>query len=75
MSAVQLAPDTEANEQLADEFATAVAWHNGDREATIRTLLADCKHLREQLALAEVSMSVGFARGWRPCADRAEEAL
>ncbi|MGN7879361.1 hypothetical protein [Sinorhizobium sp. Sb3] len=32
------------------EVAAALAWHNGDAEATIRTLLADCKHLREQFS-------------------------
>jgi len=29
-------------------------------------LLDDCRQLREQLAFAEASMSVGFTRGWRP---------
>lgn len=53
-----------------DELAAALAWHNGDAIATIRTLLDDCRQLREQLALAEISMSIGFTRGWRPsCAD------
>ena len=51
------------------EVAAALAWHNGDAEATIRTLLADCKHLREQLALTEISMSLGFTRGWKPSQD------
>lgn len=50
-----------------DEVAAALAWHGCDAEATIRTLLADCKHLREQLALTEIAMSVGFSRGWVPC--------
>lgn len=54
-----------------DELAAALAWHDGDAETTILTLLADCKHLREQLALAEISMSLGFTRGWRPCRDPA----
>lgn len=49
-----------------DELAAALAWHNGDATATIRTLLDDCRQLREQLALAEISMSIGFTRGWRP---------
>lgn len=49
-----------------DELAAALAWHNGDAIATIQTLLNDCRHLREQLALAEISMSLGFTRGWRP---------
>ncbi|WP_312367045.1 hypothetical protein [Ensifer sp.] len=65
MSAAQQTILDEA-EQTVDEFAAALGWHNGDAEATIRTLLADCKDLREQLALAEISMSLGFTRGWRP---------
>lgn len=67
---IEVDEQTEVN----DEVAAAVAWHDDDAQATIRTLLADCKHLREQLALAEVSMSLGFARGWRPSADRMEDA-
>lgn len=52
-------------EECVDEVAAALARHNG-AEATIRTLLADCRHLREQVALAEISMSLGYTRGWRP---------
>ncbi len=66
--------EIEENEEVFDEVAAAMAWHDGDPQATIRTLLADCQHLRQQLALAEISMSLGFARGWRPCADRTEDA-
>ena len=62
MSAVQSLPET-------DELAAALAWHDGDAIATIRTLLDDCRHLREQLALAEISMSLGFTCGWRPSVD------
>jgi len=63
-------PDHEA----IDELAAALAWHNGDASATIQTLLHDCRQLREQLALAEISMSLGFTRGWRPSLDRVEDA-
>lgn len=66
MSAAQQPTSIEDADQTVDEFAAALAWHNGDAEATVRTLLADCRHLREQLALAEISMSLGFTRGWRP---------
>jgi len=66
MSAAQPATPPEL-----DELSAALAWHNGDAIATIRTLLDDCRQLREQLALAEISMSIGFTRGWRPsCADK-----
>lgn len=55
-----------------DEVAAAIAWHDGDVRATIRTLLGDCRHMREQLALADIAVSVGYTRGWRPVAERAE---
>lgn len=74
MSAPHLQIDVAEQTEAIDEVAAAVAWHDGDTQATIRTLLADCKHLRQQLALAEISMSLGFARGWRPSADRLEDA-
>lgn len=65
MSAVhQAAPPLEATEP--DDLAAALSWHDGDPIATIRTLLDDCRQLRERLALAEISMSIGFTRGWRP---------
>lgn len=59
--------EIEMSDEWLNEVAAALSWHNGDTEATIRTLLDDCKHLREQLALAEISMSLGFTRGWKPC--------
>ena len=46
-----------------DEFAEVMAYHKGDREAAICTLLADVRHLRRQLALAEGAMSKGMTRG------------
>jgi len=57
----------------ADEIAAALAFHDGDARATIGTLLADCKHLREQLAVTQVAMSVGFTRGWAPSFERKQE--
>jgi len=74
MTAVNRRTQIEDKTEAIDEVAAAMAWHGGDAQATIRTLLADCRHLREQLALVETTMSVGFARGWRPSSDRAEEA-
>ncbi len=71
MSAAQQTSPIDEGGQTVDEFTAALAWHNGDAEATVRTLLADCRHLREQLALAEISMSLGFTRGWRPCREPA----
>lgn len=55
-----------------DPVAAAIAWHNGDAVATVATLIEDCRHLREQLALAEGLMSSGMSRGWRPRYERGE---
>jgi len=52
MSAEKQISDFGESTSLMDEVASALACHGGDAEATIRTLLADCKHLREQLELA-----------------------
>ncbi len=46
----------------------ALAWHAGDARATIATLIEDCRHLRQQLALTEG----GMTRGWSPSFDRSE---
>ncbi len=76
-AAQQIIPIVDADQTL-EELAAALAWHDGDAEATIRTLLADCRHLREQLALAEISMSLGFTCGWRQCREpstAADESL
>ncbi|HEV7305236.1 hypothetical protein [Ensifer sp.] len=70
MPAPQVQIQIDDDGQPIDEAAVAVAWHAGDKDATIRTLLDDCRHLRQQLTRAEGSMSVGFARGWRPNLER-----
>lgn len=59
MSAPQRQTEIEESSEAVDEFAAALTWHVGDRDATIRTLLDDCKHLREQLALAGARMATG----------------
>ncbi|HWT60399.1 MAG TPA: hypothetical protein VN284_21370 [Rhizobium sp.] len=48
------------------EVEAVLAWHDDNAKAAIRSLLDDCKHLRQQLALAERAMSRGMTRGWRP---------
>ncbi|NNH45491.1 hypothetical protein HLI03_28235 [Rhizobium laguerreae] len=53
-----------------DEHANVIAYHRGDANAAIDTLLQDIRHLRRQLALTEGAMSLGMARGWRPSYDR-----
>lgn len=53
-----------------DPIDAALAWHAGDARATIATLIEDCRHLRQQLALTEGAMSRGMTRGWSPSFDR-----
>lgn len=53
-----------------DEIAAALAFHGGDVRATIGTLLADIKFLKEQLAVTQIGMSIGFTRGWQPSFER-----
>lgn len=48
------------------EVEAVLAWHDDNAKAAIRSLLDDCKHLRQQLALAEGAMSRGMTRGWTP---------
>jgi hypothetical protein len=48
-----------------DEVAAALAFHDGDVRATIGALIDDCRHLRQQLALTQVAMSIGFTRAGR----------
>lgn len=70
----QLAPkilnEETANEDLSWEVEAVLSWHDEDAKAAIATLLQDCRHLRQQLALAEGAMSRGITRGWRPSFDR-----
>jgi hypothetical protein len=42
-------------------------YHDGDAAAAVRILL--CRHLREQLALTQMGMSIGLSRGWKPSLD------
>jgi hypothetical protein len=53
--------ETECNATHVDE---ALSWHDGDARATIETLLLDCQFLREQLQMANGSISRGLTRGW-----------
>ncbi|MGR9449164.1 hypothetical protein [Rhizobium leguminosarum] len=57
-------------DEVLDEFQAALAWHDGDAAATIRTLLADCSHLRSQLVTAQACISRGLTRGWMPVLER-----
>ncbi|PZU23907.1 MAG: dehydrogenase [Shinella sp.] len=53
-------------EPAADPVEHAIAWHDGDARAAIRTLIEDVATLRRQLALATAAMGYGYTRGWRP---------
>ncbi len=52
------------------EIAAALAFHDGDVRATIETLLEDNKFLKEQLAITQTGMSIGFTRSWQPSFER-----
>lgn len=58
------------DEREPTEVEAALAYHDGNAEATIATLLEDLRFLRQQLALAEGAMSTGMTRGWRPIYER-----
>ncbi|WP_025595867.1 hypothetical protein [Agrobacterium tumefaciens] len=55
---------------LLDPIDQALAYHDGDVRATISTLLADCRYLRQQLVLAKGCISKGLTRGWSPELER-----
>jgi predicted HD phosphohydrolase len=57
-------------EDQGDAVRAALAWHDGDAQATIATLLADCAHLRRQLDLTRAAMGHGFVRCWEPMPHR-----
>jgi hypothetical protein len=56
--------------EAIDAVDEALAWHDGDPRATIRTLLQDCAHLHAQLGVASACLSKGFTRGWIPQSER-----
>lgn len=64
------APLPVIDEHEPTEVKAALAYHDGNAEATIATLLEDLRFLRKQLALAEGAMSTGMTRGWRPSYER-----
>jgi hypothetical protein len=41
------------------EFNDVLRYHDGDADAAVRSLLEDCRHLREQLALTQMGMCIG----------------
>ncbi|TWF51933.1 hypothetical protein [Neorhizobium alkalisoli] len=67
-------PATEEKAHIVEpresEIDQVLSHHDGDALAAVKTLLEDCRHLRQQMSLAETAMSSGFTRGWRPSYDR-----
>jgi hypothetical protein len=63
-------PDEAVTPLPEDEFDAVLSYHDGDACAAVRNLLEDCRHLREQLALSQIGISIGFTRGWKPSFDR-----
>ncbi|EJC85341.1 hypothetical protein Rleg4DRAFT_7670 [Rhizobium leguminosarum bv. trifolii WSM2297] len=57
-------------EAVDDEIAEVLAYHKGDVQAAIATLLGDIRYLRWQLVLTEGAMGRGITRGWRPSYER-----
>jgi len=47
-------PDEPAAPLPEAEFNDVLHYHDGDAAAAVRTLLEDCRHLREQLVLAQM---------------------
>ena len=70
MQTAAITPTEPSSDEIAYQVEAVLSWHDEDAKAAIATLLNDCRHLREQLALAEGSMSAGMTRGWRPSYER-----
>ena len=51
--------DEPATPSPGAEFDDVLRYHDGDAGAAMRTLLEDCRHLREQLALTQMGMCIG----------------
>lgn len=64
------APLPAIDQREPTEIEAALAYHDGNVEATIATLLEDLRFLRQQLAWLEGAMSTGMTRGWRPSYER-----
>jgi hypothetical protein len=61
----QVEPDEEAL-----ELAEILKDHGGDAVAAVKTLLADCRHLRNEMLTLDLCRSRGYARGWTPKFER-----
>jgi hypothetical protein len=63
---VSALPKETEKQEARNELEDVLAYHEGDALAAVQTLLDDCRHLRQELALTEGASSRGFTRGWRP---------
>ena len=54
------------NDAVQAEVDDVLSYHNGDQLAAIRSLLNDCRALRAHLHTAELLMSSGYTRHWKP---------
>jgi hypothetical protein len=63
---VSALPKETEKQEARNELEDVLAYHEGDALAAVQTLLDDCRHLRQELALTEDASSRGFTRGWRP---------
>lgn len=52
--------------QDANEVDEIIAHFGGDPRQALSMVLADCRHLQEQLWLSSQAVSLGFTRGWHP---------
>lgn len=57
--------DVQANE-YDNEIDLVLTYHKGDVRAAITTLLKDRDFLIKEIEYASLTMSMGFARGWKP---------
>ena len=53
-------------EQARAELDEVLAYHGGDALKALATLLGQRRNLREELAVVEQTMSVGYVRGCKP---------
>ncbi len=56
----------ETPDDAALELAEILQDHGGDAIAAVKTLLADCRHLRDEMLTLDLCRSQGYARGWKP---------
>ena len=65
-----------ARQQRTEPPATVdsvIAAYGGDARAALTAALDDVAYLRREIELAQLAMSFGFARGWRPALERPQE--